>query len=200
MSKNAWRGELRRRRRELTPEQQELAARRLAQQLVRRPAFRDARRIAFYLPNDGEISPWRLLLHAARMGKECYLPVLKNRRMVFYRYRPGQALRENLYGIPEPAWRRPPACDPQWLDIVLTPLVGFDRHGNRLGMGGGFYDRTFRFMHKRPGSLRGVTLLGLAHHCQEVPELPTDPWDVPLHGIATDREVITLRHRSNGRR
>ncbi len=80
---------------------------------------------------------------------------------------------------------------PTWtLDIILLPLVGFDRYGNRLGMGGGFYDRTLaRLNHcdmKRP------LLIGLAHHCQEVEQLQTQSWDIPLDIIATDKELIRI--------
>lgn len=69
-------------------------------------------------------------------------------------------------------------------DIILTPLLGFDRAGNRLGQGAGHYDRAFA---AHPGALR----IGIAWSAQEVPALPVDAWDVPLHHIATEQEWIT---------
>ena len=68
---------------------------------------------------------------------------------------------------------------------MLFPLVGFDENGGRLGMGGGFYDRTFAFSRIRPGM--APKLIGLAHDFQKVRELPIEPWDVPLHGVVTDK-------------
>ncbi len=190
--KPSLRRQLRRARRALSPAQQRRAEALLERQLARHPAFVRARRIAFYCAGDGEISPARLLRRAARMGKECYLPVLLRDHMQFQRYRPGQTLRRNHFGIPEPASRRPAHCPPWLLDLVLMPLVGFDRGGRRLGMGGGFYDRSFSFIRGRRGALRPLRLIGLAHSCQEVARLPVEPWDIPLHGIATEREVIGL--------
>ena len=68
----------------------------------------------------------------------------------------------------------------------MLPLVGFDRRGRRLGMGGGFYDRTFAFSRIRPRL--APKLIGLAHDLQRVQQLPVEPWDVPLHGVVTDRQ------------
>ena len=70
-------------------------------------------------------------------------------------------------------------------DIVLTPLVGFDRRGTRLGQGAGHYDRAFA---AHPAAWR----VGIAWSVQEVDALPADAWDVPLHAIATEREWIVV--------
>jgi 5-formyltetrahydrofolate cyclo-ligase len=82
----------------------------------------------------------------------------------------------------------------QLLDVVLMPLVGFDRTGARLGMGGGFYDATFAFKQKLSTGSKTSTgkpaLIGLAHACQQVESLATDTWDIPLFAIATDKEII----------
>lgn len=154
--------------------------------------FARARRIAGYLPNDGEIDPLPLLLRAAAMGKECYLPVLhpvRHNSLWFCAWLPGDPLHVNRFGIEEPAHikRRSAAWS---LDIILLPLVGFDRDGHRLGMGGGFYDRTLAFRRRHRN---GPLLIGLAHSCQEVERIERQRWDVPLDAIVTEREVITLR-------
>lgn len=191
MSKQQTRTLLRDQRRRLPPSRQRRASDALARRLEGRLFFARARHIAFYLPNDGEIDPSPLMLQALSRGKTAYLPVLDPRhpgRLTFMPWRPGVSLRANRYGIPEPAYR--PGHRPRlWmLDIVFMPLVGFDRLGNRLGMGGGFYDRTFA---DRAGYPRSRPLLvGLAHDFQQVDRLAADPWDIPLHAVATDRRLL----------
>lgn len=187
---------MRERRRKLTALQQRVAAARLCRLLKRQPLFMRSRHIAFYLANDGEIDPAPLLAFARRTGKRCYLPALQQggqRGLRFVRYEAGSQLRPNRYGIPEPP-ARPGNCLPATaLDLVLLPLVAFDRSGARLGMGGGYYDRTFAFKTQahRAGSYRyRPYLLGLAHHCQQAASLATAHWDIPLYGVATDSGLI----------
>lgn len=189
LSRPALRRRLRHARRQLTPAQQRLAARRLYRQLAQHPWFRRARHIALYLPNDGEIDP-RLLLHAAqRRGKATYLPVLNpwpRTRMVFQRIEPSERLRRNRFGIPEPMIRAARQRRVWALDLLLMPLVGFDGNGGRLGMGGGFYDRSLAYRAMRKKSHK-PTLLGLAHECQRVDRLPLESWDVALQATVTDQ-------------
>ena len=158
----------------------------------RQPFFLRAERIAFYLASDGELDPLPLLRSAVAMGKQCLLPVLHplgHRRLWFARWKPGEPLRPNRYGIPEPADRRYTlsGCD---LDLVIVPLVAFDQQGNRLGMGGGYYDRTFAPCRNRS---RRPLLIGWAHALQEVPELPARPWDIPLDGLVTEQGIRRFR-------
>ncbi|WP_312537741.1 5-formyltetrahydrofolate cyclo-ligase [Stutzerimonas nitrititolerans] len=188
LSRPALRRQLRQMRRGLSVSQQRLAAQKLRRQLAHHPLFRRARHIAFYLPNDGEIDPRPLLRAAQKMGKATYLPLLKSwprTRMVFQRIEPGERLRPNRFGIDEPrvstARQRP-----VWaLDLILMPLVGFDEHGGRLGMGGGFYDRSLAYRSMRKKSHK-PTLLGLAHECQKVDRLTLASWDVTLHATVTE--------------
>lgn len=182
---------MRRRRRALSAGAQRAAARRLAQRVARRPWFLHARSVAFYLAADGEIDPGLLLQRALELGKRVYLPVLRpGGGLWFGVYRPGVAMRANRFGIAEPL--RHLRRDGSRLDLVLMPLVAFDRRGGRLGMGGGFYDRTFagaRSGRRRP------RLVGLAHSFQEVDTLPCESWDVPLAAVTTEREWIAVRRR-----
>lgn len=188
LSRQALRRQLRQARRLLSPSQQRLAARKLYRQLSQHPVFRRAKDIALYLPNDGEIDPRPLLLAAQRRGKRTYLPVLKawpRTRMVFQRLMPNESLRPNRFGIAEPVYR-PSRQRKVWtLDLVLMPLVGFDESGGRLGMGGGFYDRSLAYRSRRKNGHK-PTLLGLAHECQKVDKLPLERWDVSLHATVTD--------------
>lgn len=189
LSRPALRRKLRHARRQLTPAQQRLAARRLYRQLAQHPRFRRARHIALYLPNDGEIDPRLLLQAAQRRGKATYLPVLNpwpRTRMVFQRIEPGEQLRRNRFGILEPVIRTSRQRRVWALDLLLMPLVGFDGKGGRLGMGGGFYDRSLAYRAMRKKSHK-PTLLGLAHECQRVDRLPLESWDVALQATVTDQ-------------
>ncbi len=189
LSRPALRRKLRQTRRQLSSAQQRHAARRLYRQLSHHPLFRRARHIALYLPNDGEIDPRLLLRAAQRRGKATYLPVLNpwpRTRMVFQRIEPGERLRRNRFGIFEPVIRTARQRRVWALDLLLMPLVGFDGNGGRLGMGGGFYDRSLAYRARRKKSHK-PTLLGLAHECQRVDRLPLETWDVPLLGTVTDR-------------
>lgn len=198
LSRPALRRLLRQERRNLPPLQQRLAAQRLHRQLAQHPLFRRARHIALYLPNDGEIDPRPLLRAAQKMGKATYLPVLNawpRTRMVFQRVRAGEPLQPNRFGIAEPPFC-PARQRPVWtLDLLLMPLVGFDEHGGRLGMGGGFYDRSLAYRSRRKKSHK-PTLLGLAHECQKVDRLPLASWDVKLQAAVTDRKWYVKRDRT----
>ncbi len=192
--RRALRQTLRRRRRGLSPRQQRDAARRLCRQLRQLPEVQRARRVALYLPNDGEIDPRPLIAWLNRRQARVYLPVLKPlsvNTLWFVHYHPGTPMRRNRFGIPEPQTRHGAHRArrlPAWaLDVILLPLVGFDARGQRMGMGGGFYDRSLAFT-RRPGPR--PTLIGLAHDCQRVPRLPDAPWDVPLDIIASDTRVL----------
>ncbi|KIQ57557.1 MULTISPECIES: 5-formyltetrahydrofolate cyclo-ligase [Pseudomonas] len=180
---------LRQARRALTPTQQRQAALGLYRQLAQHPLFRRARHIALYLPNDGEIDPRLLLRAAQRRGKATYLPVLSSwprTKMVFQRIRPGEQLHPNRFRILEPRIDIARQRKVWALDLVLLPLVGFDDAGGRLGMGGGFYDRSLAYLARRR-QWRKPTLLGLAHECQKVDRLAQASWDVPLQGTVSDR-------------
>ena len=180
---------LRKARRSLTPAQQRQAASGLYRQLAQNPVFRRARHLSLYLPTDGEIDPRLLLRAAQRRGKATYLPVLSawpRTKMVFQRVRPGEKLRPNRFRILEPRINVARQRKVWALDLVLLPLVGFDEDGGRLGMGGGFYDRSLAYLARRK-SWRKPTLLGLAHECQKVARLDQASWDVPLQGTVTDQ-------------
>lgn len=189
--KTLLRKELRQRRRMLTPIQQAHASSLLLRHLMQYPAFMLGKHVALYVANDGEIDPEPIARQLWHMGKQCYLPVLRpgsERELWFIEFTPNTHLIPNRFGILEPdhgvAHKRPVHL----LDVVLMPLVGFDRTGARLGMGGGFYDTTFMFKQDKP---RGKPLLiGLAHSCQEVDALQVDNWDIPLTAIATDKEIL----------
>lgn len=188
---------LRAQRRALTSVAQARAALHLRNLISQQHVFRKSQHIAFYIANDGELDPSLLARRALALGKHCYLPVLSKRTcsMKFARYRPGDKLWRNQFGIPEPLPRVPRIAG-RALDLVFLPLVGFDRRGNRLGMGGGFYDRTFAYRRAFPKA--APMLVGLAHQCQQVAKLPAQDWDVPLDMVATDGGIsqVSVLHCS----
>ena len=181
---------LRKARRALTPSEQRQAALGVYRQLAQHPLFRRAKHISLYLPTDGELDPRLLLRAAQRRGKATYLPVLSawpRTKMVFQRVRPGDKLLPNRFRILEPRVNAQRQRQVWALDLVLLPLVGFDQAGGRLGMGGGFYDRSLAYLARRQ-SWRKPTLLGLAHECQKVESLAQASWDVPLQGTVSDKQ------------
>lgn len=142
--------------------------------------------IALYLTNDGEISPHLLCDYFWQQNIQTYLPVVQGKQLTFARYTAETIWQENIFGIKEPVTTE--YLSGNELDIVLLPLVGFDSKGGRLGMGGGFYDRTFA--NKRADEK--PLLIGLAHDCQEVKSLPIEGWDVPLQAILTPKQIIQI--------
>lgn len=180
---------LRHNRRALSTAEQRQAAQGLYRQLSQNPLFRRARHVSLYLPMDGEIDPRLILRAAQKRGKSTYLPVLSawpRTKMVFQRVCPGETFKPNRFRIPEPRINARRQRKIWTLDLVLMPLVGFDPQGGRLGMGGGFYDRSLAYLARRK-TWRKPVLLGLAHECQKVGKLAVASWDVPLAGTVTDK-------------
>lgn len=182
------RQQLRARRRALNDQERVQRSAAMCRQLSRQPLFRASRKIAAYLPADGEVDTQPLIELAWQTGKQVYLPVLVpflGNSLWFARYEPETRLVRNRYGIAEPEIVHRQRIAAHGLDVVLAPLVGFDRAGNRLGMGGGFYDRSFAYLLSRK-HWRKPRLIGLAYEFQQLPRLPAQPWDVPLSAVATD--------------
>lgn len=181
---------LRQARRALTPSQQALASTRIFHRLSSTLEFRRAKRIAFYIAGDGEIDPTLLLATALERGQHCFLPCIHpfiRNRMLFVRYRTGDALVRHPWGMWQPVLRSQSILSPRALDLVFVPLVGFDSECNRLGMGKGFYDRGFAF--RARSDRHRPQLIGLAHECQRVERLEHKPWDVRMNKIVSDYQT-----------
>jgi 5-formyltetrahydrofolate cyclo-ligase len=182
---------LRAQRRALSPEARRRAADRLLRIAVGTAAFRNAERIGFYFPNDGEPDVLPLLWRAMTMNKRCYLPALDtlgSNRLWFTSYRPDDRLVCNRFGIPEPQRGPRARVRAARLDVALVPLVAFDRRGNRLGMGGGFYDRTFAFLRRRRHWRRPLCI-GVAYEFQRLGRIEPAAWDAPLDGCLTEERL-----------
>lgn len=187
-SRGGLRSEMRARRRAVPESQRAPMARALARNLGRSLRVRCARRIACYLSNDGEIDLGPAMDLLGRGGRRILLPVLHGERLWFLPFGSGTPLARNRFGIPEPAVSARRRCPARDLDLVLVPLVAFDATGNRLGMGGGFYDRTFAYLGNR-AAWRRPLLIGVAYEFQRLDALPSQSWDIPLQGVATEKRL-----------
>lgn len=183
----ALRLQLRQRRQALTEQQQQDAAKQALQSfqslLVKSP--HSPKRVALYLSNDGELSPEYIVNWCWEQNISLYLPILDGQALLFGRYTPNCEWKANRFAIPEPVDTAP--LTGAHMDWVLLPLVGFDVNGGRMGMGGGFYDRTFEHIERDK-----TRLIGLAHDCQEVDQLPVASWDVPLSTILTPTRLVEI--------
>ncbi|MGW8248146.1 MAG: 5-formyltetrahydrofolate cyclo-ligase [Acidiferrobacterales bacterium] len=190
------RSRLRKARRALTPEQQTEAAHGLLENLLRLHSFRSARRVACYLPNDGEIDPGLVIDWLLMHGKTCFLPVLSHingNSLLFAPVNYDSDMGVNRFGIPEPVVPLRKLVRPLKLDLVLLPLVAFDAAGHRVGMGGGYYDRSLQMRRFRRHWLK-PRLIGVAHELQKVDRIHAQSWDVPLEGIVTDKQLYLVDH------
>lgn len=181
---------MRKKRRELSPQRQRCHAEAVAGHIVNHPLFHCTHRIACYLPANGEIDPIHIMEAAWRRGKHVYLPVLSalGHSLLFAPYHPNSDLKKNRYGILEPSTPLRHCLRARHLQLILMPLVAFDSRGNRLGMGGGYYDRSLAFR-RHQKNRKSPKLIGLAHDFQRVAQLPFEAWDVPLDAIVSERRI-----------
>ncbi len=177
------REQMRETRNKLTALEQAQAEQRVTEQALALIKQRQARHVALYLSFDGEISTALLIRQLWMQHIQVYLPVLHpfcRGHLLFLRYWQESAMTRNKFGIIEPHLNVLDVLPSNQLDIIFTPLVAFDKAGNRLGMGGGFYDRTLQHWRQKH-----FIPVGLAHRCQQVEALPTESWDIPLAQILT---------------
>lgn len=185
------------RRRALAPAQRIAAAQGLRRSLEQLPEYLTDARVAGYWACDGELPLNLVIPPLAARGQQFLLPVLcPGRHLRFAPWQSGEDVQPNRYGIPEPVQPRE-LLEPFQLDLVLVPLLGFDRRGNRLGTGGGYYDRSFAFLNEQVRPTEPL-LVGIAYAFQELPDVDEEDWDVPLDYIATDLELIDCHANGEG--
>ena len=191
----AARRRLRALRRSMPRAERAAAERAIAARLRRLGCARPGLRVAAYLAMPGEASLADFLAAASATGTRLWVPRIASRRrrtLEFVELAPGASLRRGAYGIAEPAGCGRPVRIGN-LDVVLVPLVAFDRAGHRLGMGAGYYDRALAARRDRGRAYRRPKLVGIAYACQEVDSIEPRPWDVALDAVVTERELIVPR-------
>lgn len=196
-SREAIRKRMREKRQRMTKVQIQNASTQMMHHLMNLPIIQQATHLAAYIANDNEIDSAGFIQAWQRLDSthQCYLPALDPNhanQLAFVQYQPGDQLKTNRYQIPEPDINDHNIYPAELLDVVLMPLVAFDRHGARLGMGKGYYDRTFAFInatqHAKP------ILIGLAYEFQRVNHIITEEWDVPLDLVVTEAGYQEFRH------
>ena len=184
---------LRQNRRHISRIKQHQHAQSIVQRIIHSKLYKHSRHIALYLSADGEVDLSSLINKLHAHYKKCYLPVILSRRqaiMGFAPYDKGTRLRKNCFGILEPVYQKKNLKTARQLDMVLAPLVGFDEQGNRMGMGGGFYDRALQHLKRQDTAHRlWPKFVGIAHEEQKVTQLESHSWDIPLHVIVTERRL-----------
>jgi 5-formyltetrahydrofolate cyclo-ligase len=188
--RTALRNVLRERRSALGAGERIAAATALVQQLEAIPEFLTDPNVAGYWAVGGELPLAAIIGSLRARGQHYFLPVIDAaKRLQFAPWWPGMAIATNRYGIPEPSDTQHAHLAPDAIDVVLVPLLGFDRRGHRLGFGGGYYDRSFAFLREleRPSK---PLLVGIGYAAQEIEHIEPQAWDVPLDYVATERELI----------
>ncbi len=185
------------RRRALPPPARMAAAQGLRRSLEQLPEYLTDARVAGYWATGGELPLNLVIPPLLARGQRFLLPILaKGKQLHFAPWRDGDPVAPNRYGIPEPVapheW-----FAPFQLDLVLVPLLAFDRRGHRLGHGGGYYDRSFAFLKEQARPTEPL-LVGVAYAFQEVEAFEAEPWDVPLDFVATEHELIDCSNGQDG--
>ncbi len=181
--KNELRTSLRKRRLAIGQAQARHCERRAATHLLRWRRLSRARHIAVYLSVRSELATAALIARLLRRGKTLWVPFTGvSPRLRFVPLRRGTKLRRGPFGLRQPARGRP-CRQVRRMDVVLLPLLGFDTSGNRIGSGGGYYDRTLAA--PRPGWR--PSLIGYAYAAQELPAIPAEPWDLRLDAVVTEK-------------
>ncbi len=189
LSRTDIRKQIRLQRQALSSSQQRSASSLILEQLASLTSLGNAEHIALYLSVDGELDTYPLIEYFWSQGKSVYLPIIhpfSKGHLIFQRYTPTTEMTQNRYSIAEPVLNVTQLLPVAQLDIIFTPLVAFDNKGHRLGMGGGYYDRSLANWFETG---QGPHPIGLAHKCQQVAEIPNEAWDIPLPTIITPDKI-----------
>lgn len=195
MTHSDLRKQLREARKALSPKEREQKSLAITHNLANYLPFRNARAVAAYWATSEEVATGPLMQLAHDLGKSVYLPVINTARwrsepMYFEEYVPGETeLKDNKYGIPEPKHRPGTPIRSQDLDLIMVPLVGFNEACDRIGMGGGYYDRTLS-----ASGFRGTRFIGIAFACQQA-QFEALSHDVAMDAIVTETGIIESDHK-----
>ena len=182
---------IRKQRKHLTQQQQLRAAHHVTHNIKQLGLFLKHQRFACYLATQGEINTQLLIDELWHHKKECLLPILhcsKQNKLQFMPFNEETTLIHNRYGILEPKRQTSLICPLHSIDILFMPLVAFDTQGQRIGMGGGYYDRTLNFLLRRH-AWKKPKLIGLAYEFQKTEHIPKQAWDISLDLIITETTI-----------
>ncbi len=189
LSRTELRKQIRLARNLLSDTEQQQASLSALEHILNELKARKAKRVALYLTHDGELATAPLIAALWLQGIHTYLPRLhpfNPGQLLFLHYTKTSIMQPNQFGILEPKLDVRAVMPIDELDVVIAPLVAFDGKGNRMGMGGGYYDRTLANW-----NIHGKPLpMGYAHDCQRVEQLPCEHWDVPLPIIVTPSGLL----------
>lgn len=182
LTRQQLRQHLRKARRSIPESQRRLAARQIAHRLARFKPLRHARHVAVYSAIASELS--LAAFTQTQTSRQLYLPKIIGDNMRFVASRGG--MRRNRFSISEPRRHK---HRPVWaMSVILMPLLGFDSQGNRLGQGGGYYDRALaKLRFRRPW------LVGIGYDQQHCEQIPSEAWDVPLDALLTPTQTLYFR-------
>lgn len=192
LSKSQHRQRLLAQRRALTPDQVQQAAARVAAQVWRLPVLARSHRLALYLPVSGELDCTPIISAAWRRRREVFLPVVSGTALRFAPFAPDSELASNRFGIAEPVCSNDEWRTAREMDVIFAPLLAFDADGYRIGMGGGYYDRTLAFLALR-ANFRRPHFIGLAYAFQQISTVPHMKHDVRLEAVVTDAGCFSCR-------
>jgi len=186
--KNELRTLLRRRLENIPPLRRSRDSKKIALNILHNPKISLGNKLGFYFASKHEVNTKILINAFFNRGKEIFLPVIEEKKLFFARYVPKKTtIVDNRYGIGEPSRGETSMVPPSSLDTVFLPIVGYNNAFHRIGMGGGFYDRSFQHL-KENSPFR----IGLAFSFQKV-TFEHESHDVPLFGICTE-DGITFRN------
>jgi len=183
---------LKEKRKNLTKKQSSELSRAIFLRIIRSSWIQEHSNIGIYYALNGEADTLKLIEFLLSNNQNAFLPVMHHNSLLFGNFAPNSDLNENTYGIPEPELTKENQVSALELDMVFVPLVAFDQDGYRLGMGGGYYDRTFE---KKLKDQKPTTplLVGLAYEFQKQNNLVHEPWDVPLDMVVTEANTYKFR-------
>ena len=171
-------------RAQINPQNRLHLSAKICDEIIRSDSFQDAENIAVFVPMKTEVDIWPLINCAWRLKKRTFAPITQeNFSLAFNELSDKSELSTTKMGLQEPTDGEFMPADQ--LDLVLVPLVAFDVQNNRVGMGGGYYDRTFSFLQQSSDPSK-PKLIGVAFECQRVARITPNPWDIRLLSVITE--------------
>ncbi|MBT8092707.1 MAG: 5-formyltetrahydrofolate cyclo-ligase [Gammaproteobacteria bacterium] len=175
-------------RRKMHADERHDASQKICRRVTRSTIFFASNAIGCYLPRFDEVDTLPIIERAWCANKRIFVPVLRTRhKMLFREMRPETILEKNDFDVWEPTSGK--FLSPRKLDIVIAPTVAFDDDNNRIGMGGGYFDRCFAYLRHRKFWLR-PKLVGVAFNCQKVEKISPNPWDIRLYKVFTEVDAV----------